>query len=1028
MKKSILILVCLLFAISVNAQQSFLNGESANNVLGQTNFASSGVGVSPTEMESPTAVAISSKGVLAVAMNARVLIWNSLPTTAGQAADLVIGQVSLFNSSTGCSQGTLNTGIGGLCFTPDGNKLIVADSDNNRVLIFDTPSSNGQLANVVIGQVDFTTNSFGVSQSTLNQPTGVFVTADGKLIICDTGNNRVLVYNSIPTNNNALADNVIGQNNFAIGNSGSSLSNFSYPSNCIVTKEGKLLVSDQFNHRILIFDDSDLSIIGPTAENFIGTNSMGTTSNDLNTPTGLAYTPDGKLFICDRNNNRVLGFNSVPTINSASADFVLGQVDFTTALTNTDVSGLTFPNGIACDMYGRAFIADNGNNRVVNFGYENAFVSDLAVNINNKSNLCIGSNFVTTITVTNNGPITANNVVIKTAIPNQFNYSSSSTSLGTYTASTGIWNLPSLASGVTRTLTINGSLTSSLTQTFSFYAAVDYTENSDNNLSNNAININVNAHATNNPVINISSTSNPSCSSTSATLMASGGTSYNWDGGPVSSNYVLSPGVSGVFTVHGSNAQGCINSALITQTVTNAPTIAMAGSDQSICGSSVVLTANTPTVGTGSWSLISGTGSITAPSNPSTSVTGITPGTNTYRWTTTTAAPCSTSVDDIQITANALPSVSIISTFSPVCFSVSTYTLTGGMPAGGIFTGANVIAGVLQTSALSGNQTVTYGYTDGNGCFNSSSETIFVEDGSQITGVVNANGSAITNGTVYLLEYNNTFLMNTIQTFTQTATNSFVFNNVAPGNYLILAQPAITGNSGAYNGSVSFWQDATAFTMDCSSTQTFTIETTTLSSLTAGSGVISGTVARGPNFGSGKTDALGDPIPGVDVSLEQNPGGIIIANTQTGSNGNYQFSNVSDGNYTVLVDIPGSGMVSSHTISLAGTENWINLDYYVDSNKVFTNPTTAPAIVGIATFKNSNISIYPNPVHNKLTISNALAIDEVTITTIAGVTVYSSKINNDANTEIDFSEMPIGVYLIELRNKNTNYRTKIIKQ
>lgn len=1028
MKKSILILVCIIFAISVKAQQSFISGENATNVLGQVNFASSSPGVSAVEMENPTAIAISSKGVLAVAMNARILIWTTMPTTLNTPADFVVGQPDLISSSPGCSQSSIGGSIGGLCFSPDGTKLIVADSDNNRVLIFDTPTANGQFANVVIGQPNFISSSFSVSASTLNTPVGVFVSADGKLFICDSNNNRVLVYNSIPVISNSSANNVIGQNDFVTANAGSGFNNFSNPTSCTVTKEGKLLVVDSFNHRILVFDNSALSINGPSAENMIGTAISSISINSLNNPRNITTSADGKIFISDSNNNRILIFNSLPIAMSADADIVLGQTDFVSSISGTSISEISNPIGLACDIYGRVYVADNSNNRIVSFGATSGFVSDLGVTISNDQNLCVGSNFITTITLANNGPQAVNNVIVQTALPNQFTYNSANPSVGAYSAF-GQWTIPTLASGATTTLTINGSLTATLTQAFSFYASAIFSENTDNNLSNNSANTFVNAHPVANPTINAVSSSNPSCSNSTVTLTASGGTSYSWEGGPTTSTYSLAAGVAGSFTVTGLNAQGCSNKALINQTVTTAPANASAGLDQTICeGTTLMLNGSSLLNATGMWTIVSGTGTITSPTSQNTSVNGISAGINTYRWTVSGNAPCANTQDDIVVTSNALPSVAIVSTFSPVCFSIGTYTLSGGFPAGGIFVGTNVVGGVLQTSGLSGIQTVSYTYTDGNGCVNSASETIFVEDGAQITGVVNANGSAITNGTVYLLEYNNTFLMDTIQTFTQTATNSFVFNNVASGNYLILAQPSIAGNSGAYNGSVSFWQDATAFTMDCSSTQTFTIETTTLASLTAGSGIISGTVARGPNFGSGKTDALGDPIPGVDVSLEQNPGGIIIANTQTSSNGNYQFSNVSDGNYTVLVDIPGSGMVSSHTISLAGTENWINLDYYVDSNKVFTNPTTAPGIVGIATFKNSNISIYPNPVHNKLTISNALAIDEVTITSIAGVTVYSSKVNNETNTEIDFSEMPIGVYLIELRNKNINYRTKIIKQ
>ena len=44
-------------------------------------------------------------------------------------------------------------------------------------------------------------------------PQGVWV-QNGKLFVADTGNNRVMIWNSIPSKNNQPADLVLGQPNF----------------------------------------------------------------------------------------------------------------------------------------------------------------------------------------------------------------------------------------------------------------------------------------------------------------------------------------------------------------------------------------------------------------------------------------------------------------------------------------------------------------------------------------------------------------------------------------------------------------------------------------------------------------------------------------------------------------------------------------------------------------------------------------------------------------------------------------------
>src|SRR6202008_483030 len=71
-------------------------------------------------------------------------------------------------------------------------------------------------------------------------------------------------------------------------------------------------------------------------------------------------------------------------------------------------------------------------------------------------------------------------------------------------------------------------------------------------------------------------------------------------------------------------------------TYTPAPTNANAGTDQTVCGvTSTTITGNTPTVGSGSWSIVSGAGiTITNPNSATTTVTGLAAGSSyTLRWT-----------------------------------------------------------------------------------------------------------------------------------------------------------------------------------------------------------------------------------------------------------------------------------------------------------------------------------------------------------------------------------------------------------
>jgi hypothetical protein len=89
--------------------------------------------------------------------------------------------------------------------------------------------------------------------------------------------------------------------------------------------------------------------------------------------------------------------------------------------------------------------------------------------------------------------------------------------------------------------------------------------------------------------------------------------------------------------------------ATYTYTITPNPSTADAGPNQTVMTSMVTLAANTPTVGTGAWSIESGAGgSVTTPSSPTSTFIGVAGTTYTLRWTISNA-PCGVSMDDVEI-------------------------------------------------------------------------------------------------------------------------------------------------------------------------------------------------------------------------------------------------------------------------------------------------------------------------------------------------------------------------------------------
>ena len=233
--------------------------QAADVVVGQANMTSSGGATTQTGLWNPQGVFLTdNKLIVADQQNYRVLIYNSIPSADGAAADVVLGQTDFTSNNYGNPGTTASTLTRVYGLWSDGTKLLVSDSTNNRVLIWNSfPTANGQAADVVIGQPDMTgntANNGGISADSLSAPQGLFVDTEGKLYISDYNNNRVLVFNSIPTTDNASADIVLGQADFTTGVAqGYTANSTTSPTNVFVT-DTSLWVGSYFGNRVMKFE------------------------------------------------------------------------------------------------------------------------------------------------------------------------------------------------------------------------------------------------------------------------------------------------------------------------------------------------------------------------------------------------------------------------------------------------------------------------------------------------------------------------------------------------------------------------------------------------------------------------------------------------------------------------------------------------------------------------------------------------------------------------------------------------------
>jgi hypothetical protein len=298
----------------------------------------------------------------------RVFIWKKIPSQTTAEPDIVLGQHltsdTSRNSGGDVSACSLQYPSG---IWSDGKKLIVADTWNHRVLIWNQmPQTHGQPADVVIGQPDFESNQpnvNGISQAPTSQSLYwcYGICSDGKsLFIADTGNRRVLYFENIPTENYAKADAVIGQ--ISLEERDYNNENAIWPYSVKISEKGELSITDTQYYRVLLWKNwkdaflrqADL-IVGQPDFDSNGQNQFGLfpDAHTLSWCYDSCFYENG-IFIADSGNSRILWFEQTPDST--------GSENPETVLTTENTLYWAFSVCIENDLLA---IADTGNHRIV---------------------------------------------------------------------------------------------------------------------------------------------------------------------------------------------------------------------------------------------------------------------------------------------------------------------------------------------------------------------------------------------------------------------------------------------------------------------------------------------------------------------------------------------------------------------------------------------------------------------------------------------------------------------------------------
>jgi hypothetical protein len=380
------------------------------------------------------------------------------------------------------------------------------------------------------------------------------------------------------------------------------------------------------------------------------------------------------------------------------------------------------------------------------------------------------------------------------------------------------------------------------------------------------------------PVVTANASSASICIGGTTTLYGGGAASYAWSSG-VTNNTAFSPGITGIYTVTGTNACGSSTNTILI-TVNSLPTITANASNSAICiGGSAVLTGSGGVSYTWSGGVVNG----------STFLPSIT---NTYTVTGTDANGCKNTASK-QIVVNALPNITANVTSSAVCLGNST-TLFGGGGVSYVWTG-----GVTDNTPFNPTITATYTVTgtDINGCQKTASKAVTVINVPAL--VVSATSSAVCQG-------NTTKLLATgalTYTWTNGVTNNVFFTPSSTNTYTVYG----TNTCGTTSNVITVTVNPLPIITALASTTAVCIGNTAILSGNGGvSYVWTGGVTNGIAFSPGSTSTY--TVTGTNSNGCQNTASkTIVVNSLPAITANTSNSIVCLGNATTLF---GAGGVS----------------------------------------------------------------------------------------------------------------------
>ena len=244
----------------------------------------------------------------------------------------------------------------GVAFIPSTNTIVVADKENHRIRLVTYP---GGVVTTLAGQ---TTPGFADGTGALaqfNQPQGVALLSDGKIVVADSGNNRIRIVD--PTS--GAVTTLAGQTTAGSANGTGAAASFREPAAVAVFPSTNLIVvADQSNHliRLVTYPGGVVTTLAGQTLTPAFADGAGAGAR-FNYPSGVAVTSSGDIVVADNSNVRI---RSITYPGGVVTTLAGSGTPASTDGTGTAAS-FSYPNGVALNpLTGDVVVADTSNNRI----------------------------------------------------------------------------------------------------------------------------------------------------------------------------------------------------------------------------------------------------------------------------------------------------------------------------------------------------------------------------------------------------------------------------------------------------------------------------------------------------------------------------------------------------------------------------------------------------------------------------------------------------------------------------------------